>query len=93
MANYVCPHCHKEVKHLNDHIRRMHPDKLDNPEPEPDTQDNDADLDTGEGTIDIQEPEGADSAPYHCVDCGSPLTKGQTPCPKCGADLDWSAVK
>ncbi len=29
---------------------------------------------------------------YHCVDCGGPLTKGQTPCPGCGATLDWRGL-
>ena len=29
---------------------------------------------------------------YHCVDCGGGLTHGQTPCPHCGATLDWSQL-
>ena len=27
---------------------------------------------------------------YHHIECGGPLEKGQTLCPKCGKPVDWS---
>jgi len=91
MATYTCPHCNKVVKNLKDHIRRMHPDAADTTDNAGDGDNNTTD-DTGAETLEIEAPPGAAAGVYHCVDCGGPLTKGQTPCPACGAGLDWEAV-
>ena len=41
--------------------------------------------------LDLKVPE-MESTRYHCNGCGSDLIEGQTPCPNCGEELDWSQV-
>ena len=82
---YICPICHVQVKDLKGHTARMHPEK---PKPEVKVKP------TGK-TLEFKTPlekslEKAEKQGYHCVDCGGPLTKGETPCPGCGAHLNWS---
>jgi len=83
---YVCDVCGKEVKDLKSHKARMHP------LPGAEKQEGETKTQANGQTLDIKEPEGA-SSDYHCVECGGSLTKGQSPCPNCGATLDWSAVE
>lgn len=85
MAQYQCPHCPKvfaSKASLNAHIKRMHPEPAGDPggpgEP-------------GENNFDVQPPP-AEKKPYHCLNCGEPLSKGQNPCPRCGEALDWSGL-
>jgi len=93
---YNCPHCNKSVKNLKKHVKRMHPEKVEDPAPQ--------EVKTKEKTLEIkppavkkkkeetETPEPA-QAGYHCVDCGhSPITKGQESCPNCGTRLDWSQL-
>lgn len=87
---YSCPHCHKQVKNLKKHIKRMHPDQVAQGEqPEPKTKVKTLELDVPKK----KKEEKAEAPGYHCVDCGyKPISKGQNPCPNCGAHLDWSQV-
>ena len=80
---YTCPHCHRIVKNLTQHLKRMHPEIAGDTNETEDTSSG-----GGNQNLDIKTPEGATQA-YHCADCGGPLTKGQTPCPGCGANLNW----
>lgn len=111
MPIYTCQHCHKNVKDLASHLKRVHPDvtvisgkglmrESGYPQqkikdlgdyPTQDLEKDKADNSNAE-TLEIQAPPGADASTYHCVDCGGPLTKGQTPCPSCGKGMDWGAV-
>ncbi len=78
--SYQCPTCHKTLKHkksLADHIAKYH----EGQEPPPADDD-----DTG-GLV-ITPPDDAGQN-YHCVDCGTGVSKGQGECPKCGAELSW----
>lgn len=87
---FTCPQCHKNVKDLKGHLARVHPEG------------------TAEKTVATKKPTGKKlelavkarpkeekpaASKYHCVDCGAAVTKGQTPCPSCGAGLDWSQVE
>ena len=29
---------------------------------------------------------------FYCINCGSSISKGQTPCPKCGEPLNWEGI-
>jgi len=87
---YSCPHCHKEVKNLKKHIKRMHPDQVEKG-PESKTKGLQFEVKKPKETKAKEETETAASG-YHCVDCGGPLEKDQAICPKCGARLDWSAL-
>lgn len=89
MASYTCPHCHKNVKDLAGHIKRVHPDQTG----EGTGNGSDPAGETGAEALTLTAPAGADASQYHCVDCGKPVDKGRTPCPHCGAGLDWSAVQ
>lgn len=85
----VCPHCYKQVKDLKSHLARVHPDKVNKVEPKPAAKK----LEIKVPKKEPEEPEEPEVAKtYHCIDCGGALTKGQTPCPSCGATLDWSAL-
>lgn len=84
---YTCPDCNVQVKGLAAHRARMHPDTA-KPTPKPKGK-----------TLEIKPPpkkeelgpRAADKG-YHCVDCGGALSKGQTPCPACGARLNWGGL-
>jgi len=87
---YSCPHCHKEVKNLKKHLKRMHPDQVSRESPAQGTK-------TKAKTLELdiktkEKKEKVEESGYHCVDCGGALTKGQTPCPGCGATLDWRGL-
>lgn len=90
---YSCPHCNKQVKNLKKHIKRMHPDQVGQGEqPGSETK-----VKTKGKKLELKTPlkkslDKAIEQGYHCVDCGGPLTKGQTPCPGCGATLDWRGL-
>lgn len=92
---YVCPVCSKQIKHLKQHIARMHPEQAKtqrshHKKPEtatPATKGKKLELKTPAEIVEKPVKQG-----YHCVDCGGLLTKGQTPCPACGATLDWRGL-
>jgi len=86
---YTCPICHVQVKDLKGHTARMHPEKA---KPEPKSQPKSTGK-TLELAVKTKPKKETEETKYHCVNCGyKPLTKGQTPCPGCGATLDWSQV-
>jgi len=96
---YTCPHCQKTVKHLKDHIKRMHPDKVEGEQsagelPPPGAVNNKVDKKRRQcspaETLKIKKPES--QTEYHCVDCGTNITQNQEQCPGCGGQLDWSAL-
>ncbi len=81
---YKCSTCDKyftSKKKQKDHERRVHPATEQKTTP---------------ATLKLKVPpkkeKAASSQVYHCVDCGGPLTKGQTPCPSCGTRLDWGLL-
>jgi len=90
-TTYTCPHCHKNVRDLAGHLKRVHPDQSGNQlAAEPTAE---AESAPGAENLTITPPAGAGAQVYHCVDCGKPVDKGQTPCPHCGAGLDWNALQ
>lgn len=91
-TEYNCPICHKNVKDLASHTKRMHESAPENPVPEPEEKLNsESHPKQKAATLTIIKPQSRTSS-YHCVDCGAPVEKSQEQCPKCGASLDWSAV-
>jgi len=87
--SYVCPHCQKSLKtkgSLGSHIAKLHSDKSSAPVPD---QENQA---APTETLEIEAPPEPTSG-YHCIDCGAALDKGQTPCPGCGGEPNWSLVE
>ena len=92
---YVCPHCQKQVKDLKGHIARAHPDKVRGEKPAVQNEPKGKVLELVlEAKAEKSKEPGSEpvAALYHCVDCGAGLTKGQNPCPSCGAHLDWSQL-
>lgn len=83
---YICPICHIQVKDLKGHTARMHKGKTTPPKSPPKTKGKTLELKTP-AKKETTEPRG-----YHCIDCGAVVTKGQNPCPNCGAHLDWSSL-
>lgn len=95
-----CLLCKQWFKHLAEHIANMHagepypkpPPKRNHhkkvEKPSPETKGKKLELKTPRQ----KSEEEAVKQGYHCVDCGGPLIKGQTPCPKCGATLDWRGL-
>ena len=94
---FNCPKCSKAIKtkkSLARHLAKQHPE---NPGDSPQESKN---LKTE--VLEIKAPpkkekkesvfEGTQGR-YHCIDCGKDIAKGQTPCPHCGAQLDWSKVE
>ncbi len=86
---HQCPHCPKNFakkRNLDRHILRMHPDLTVEVKAK----------ETGKGAkFEVKKPpvkskEAGVGKGYHHIDCGSPLEKGQTPCPGCGKPVDWS---
>ena len=80
-----CPYCQTSVKHLKDHVKRMHPDKLAEFEGEAMPTGSELELNT-EG---LKKPE---SQGYHCVDCGASVSHRQAVCSGCGATLEWGEL-
>jgi len=83
-ATYTCPVCNRIVKDLKAHTKRMHPG-------------GDPPLEKVKGKkLEFEVPKEKEkkekSQGYHCIDCGAGVSKGQTPCPSCGTQLDWSQV-
>jgi len=96
MAEYTCPDCHKVVKDLKKHMQRIHkkPDAKEtesNMTPAAESTESDENMENFE-IVPPKKTNDKESAKYHCVDCGAELTKNQTPCPGCGAGLDWGTL-
>jgi len=95
---YMCPHCNVQVRYLKRHIERMHPEqatpkrshhkKPGEAFPSP-TKTKGKKLELKTQPVKSLEPV---ERGYHCVDCGGPLAKGQSPCPGCGTSLDWRGL-
>lgn len=88
---YSCPYCHKQVKDLKSHLKRVHPDKVTEKPPDQ--------VKPAARKLELEVPrkpklpkETEVSKSYHCIDCGGALTEGQANCPSCGVTLDWSAL-
>jgi len=87
---FVCPHCHKQVKNLKEHLKRVHPDNAGAPKskptpvvkskPEPKSQ---------AKKFEMKVPK-EEKSTYKCGACGASLNSEVTPCPYCGAELNWS---
>jgi len=79
---FICPHCQKELKKkksLEAHITRFHSENQEN-------------LKAKEFNLSENKEKDQDQQ-YHCIGCGRGVTKDQNPCPHCGAELAWSALK
>ena len=88
---YTCPKCHKQVKDLKSHLKRMHPGNEPKVDPVPEAAGKNLELVLKEkAESKLKDNEVAKG--YHCVDCGAALSQGQTPCPNCGHSLDWSQL-
>ena len=99
---YSCPYCHKQIKDLKSHIARVHPDKVDKQSQRGETSDK-SDTPVILQEFKVKKPptsrtkkvikeEETPEAKYHCIACGGDISHGQSPCPHCGAELDWSQV-
>jgi len=87
---YVCPHCQKQVKDLKDHLKRMHPDKVEKVKPP--TKPLEFEVKKPEPKTKPKEETEETSEQYHCLSCGNSITRGQIQCPHCSVTLDWSAI-
>jgi len=88
---YVCPHCQKQVKNLKSHIKRVHPNETSEATPEatPVKNPNQSQQAKAEAKeFKLNAP--ADNQTYKCGNCSAALDSEVSPCPHCGADLDWS---
>jgi len=83
---FVCPYCYKQVKRLKDHLKRVHPNETGTPKATP------APKATHKGkpfevkVVKESKPKMA----YKCGACGAALDGEISPCPSCGAELNWS---
>jgi len=86
---YVCPQCHVQVRDLKSHQARMHAEIKPVSEAKPES------LKAKKLELDIK-PKVKKAEPiqaYHCVSCGyTPISRGQSNCPQCGATFDWSQI-
>ena len=83
---YICPQCHVQVRDLKGHQARMHAEIKPISEAKPIAKKLELDI---KPKVKKAEPAQA----YHCVSCGyTPITKGDSNCPKCGAAFDWSQL-
>jgi len=86
---YICPQCHAQVRDLKGHIARMHAEIKPVSEAKPES------LKAKKLELDIK-PKVKKAEPiqaYHCVSCGyTPISRGQSNCPQCGATFDWSQI-
>ncbi len=92
--SYICPHCQKELKKkrsLETHIAKLHPDKIAALLPGPAPAKIPPAKQPSPETLKIETPP-APTTSYHCIDCGTPLEKGQNPCPGCGRELNWGLI-
>lgn len=87
---YNCPECHKSLKNkhsLAEHMKRVHggkpPEPKSKPKAEPKTK-------AKAQKFQVAKPPPAAKDTYKCGVCSSPLDGEASPCPKCGADLNWS---
>lgn len=98
---YTCPECHKTVKHLKDHMKRMHPEKSgvkkQQADEVPSAEDRKQKVDkpgpqrSSATTFKIKKPAGS-SKTYYCQGCGETITRGQAKCLGCGEELVWSGI-
>ncbi len=91
MALYTCPICQKTVKNLREHTARMHKTPAPGESPAPAANPPESPPVKAE-KFEITPPAPKAKTTYHCVDCGATVNRGQSPCPECGAELDWSGI-
>lgn len=94
MGNFTCPVCKKKCKNLKMHTQIMHPTSGGTPKTGKEKPAKDVSMELPESQdFELTKPDKKTAtAQYHCVDCGAPLTKGQTPCPGCGNPLEWGTL-
>lgn len=85
---YICETCHKELKNrksLEGHIAKFHPVAgSSDSTPEKDEK--------SESEAQVLEVKAPHAQKYECADCGAPIRRGQSPCPKCGTVLAWEGL-
>jgi hypothetical protein len=89
---YVCQYCNKVFKtnkSKNRHERETCPKRPGAIQP--------LTIPAKAEKLEIKKPPDKTKAPsgqaYHCIDCGTKVTKGQEICPGCGERLNWSALE
>ena len=96
---YKCDQCEpnkffKTKDGLRQHEKRMHPDiPVGTPNPAEVETPNPA----ADEVFEVKPPEKKDTpakpGTHHCLGCGAPVSKGQSPCPGCGEALNWEGIE
>ncbi len=82
-----CPHCHKMMGNLGNHIKLAHPTEAENtPAPALDKET----MIKGEKPPAQDKPEDVE---YICEDCHAEIRKGEAVCWHCGETLIWEALE
>lgn len=86
---YNCPECHKTLKNkhsLAEHMKRVHGNKPPEPKPEPKSKP-ESKSQAKKFEVKVEKEE---KSTYKCGACDKGLDGEVTPCPHCGAELNWS---
>lgn len=83
-----CPHCHTFVGNLANHMKLKHPTAA---KTEPETLTKEDLLGTPGDKEEEPEIKGAKQV-YRCSNCQEAVRKGENPCWKCGAVLNWEGI-
>lgn len=101
---YQCPECQKILKtrkSLNRHLENQHQKGVPpGPTGSPPGPAGPVVIKVAQKPVKLEikkpefkkEPAQADARGYHHIDCGGDLVRGQSPCPRCGKEIDWSQV-
>jgi len=92
---YICPLCHKSLKHkhsLNEHMKTVHRDKAGpatESKPKAKAKSRQKAKQFQVKAMKASKPADATQL-YKCGGCGEALNGEVSPCPHCGAELKWS---
>ena len=84
---YECPVCHKVVKNLKKHQKRMHPEPASHLENQAGEEEESKTEEFSIQVDNVKKP-----GKYHCVDCGATVSYHQSECPSCGTSLNWGEL-